>query len=93
VIKGSKDLDSSLVSNINLIKILLWSDWAQGQVTWANMAKKPTLLMTSFTKIWNPKPKNFFSLQTQRFATSFEGLKSSLAQSTGELWSCKVAWK
>jgi len=45
--------------------------------------------MTSLTK--NPKTKNYFSLQTRRSAESFEGLNSSLAQSTGELWSCKVA--
>jgi len=43
--------------------------------------------MMSPTK--NPKPKNFFSLQTGRLAKSFEGLNSSLAQSTGELRSCK----
>jgi len=35
----------------------------------------------------------FFSLQTQRLATSFVGLNSSLAQSTGEIWSCIVTWK
>jgi len=28
-------------------------------------------------------------LQNRRLAESFEGLNSSLAQSTGELWSCK----
>jgi len=31
------------------------------------------------------KPKIFFSLQTQRLAKSFEGLKSALAQSAKEL--------
>jgi len=30
-------------------------------------------------------------LQTGNLARSFEGLHSSLAQSTGELWSCNVA--
>ena len=30
-------------------------------------------------KIRNPKPKNFFSLQTQRLAESFNGLNSFLA--------------
>jgi len=29
------------------------------------------------------------SLRTRRLAESFGGLNSSLAQSTGELWSCK----
>jgi len=28
-----------------------------------------------------------------RFATSFEGLNSFLAEVPGELWSCKLAWK
>jgi len=37
-----------------------------------------------------PKTKNFFSLQTRRLAKSFEGLNSSLAQSTGELRTCEV---
>jgi len=32
------------------------------------------------------KPQHFFSLQTQRLAESYEGLNSSLAQSTEELW-------
>jgi len=33
LIKGSKDLDSSLVSHENFIEILLSSGWAIGQVT------------------------------------------------------------
>jgi len=32
-------------------------------------------------------------LQTRRLAESFQGLNSSLAQSTGELRSCKVVRK
>jgi len=35
----------------------------------------------------------FFSLQTRRLAESFEGLNSSLAQLTSELWDYKVAQK
>jgi len=31
-------------------------------------------------------------LQTRRLTESFEGLDISLAQSTGELWRCKMAW-
>jgi len=46
---------------------------------------KPTALMT-FPTIKNVK--------TQRLAKSFEDLNSSLAQSTGELWTCcKVVQK
>jgi len=37
-------------------------------------------------KNWNTKPKNVFSLQTQRLAKSFEGLSSSLAQSMAEIF-------
>jgi len=36
------------------------------------------------------KPKNFFHC---RLAKSLEGLNSSLGESSGELWSCKVARK
>jgi len=32
-------------------------------------------------------------LQAKRLVESFEGLNSCLAQSPGELWSCKVAGK
>jgi len=32
-----------------------------------------------------------FSLPTRRLDKSFDGLDTSLAQSTSELWSCKVA--
>jgi len=32
-------------------------------------------------------------LQTRRLAKSFAGVNSSLAQSTGMLWSCKVVRK
>jgi len=39
LIKGSKDSDSSLVSNENFGEILLSSSWALGQVTRAKIAK------------------------------------------------------
>ena len=45
------------------------------------------------SSIKNPKPKIFFSLLTRRIANFFEGLNSSLAQVTDELWSCKVVQK
>jgi len=38
LIKGSKDSDSSLVSNENFSEILWLSGWALGQVTWVKMA-------------------------------------------------------
>jgi len=67
------------------------SSWAQGQVTWAKMARNLPHLWCHPQKAWNTKPKNFL-VQTRRLAESFEGLDSSLAQSTSELWSCKLAW-
>jgi len=47
--------------------------------------------MISLTK--NPKPKNFFSLQTRRLAESFEGLNSSLALTALEIFLCKDTCK
>jgi len=49
--------------------------------------------MTSPTKKTKSKTFQFFSMQTVRLAASFEGLNSSLAQSPGELWSCKSGLK
>jgi len=57
--------DSSLVSNENFSEI----------------GPKTASLMTSLTKIPQPPTKNFFRVQTRRFAKSFEGLNSSVAQS------------
>jgi len=39
-IKGSKDLDSSLVSNENFTEKLWPSGWTLGQATWAKMTLK-----------------------------------------------------
>jgi len=44
-------------------------------------------------KIRNPKPKNFFSLQTQRLAESFNGLNSFLALLLPEVCPCKNTCK
>jgi len=38
LIKGSKDLDSSLVFNENFSEIIWPSGWALGQAKWAKMA-------------------------------------------------------
>jgi len=46
--------------------------------------------MISPTKKTETQNVHFFSLQTRRHAESFDGLFSSLAQSTGELLGCKV---
>jgi len=40
-----------------------------------------------------PKMKYVFSVSTRRLAKAVEGLNTSLTQSAGELWSCKVGSK
>jgi len=59
-IKGSKDSDSSLVSNENLSEILWPSGWALGQATWAKMAQKLLHLWRQPQKIHTPNQKIFF---------------------------------
>jgi len=44
----------------------------------------------SRTKKLKAKTFQFFKMQTRRLVASFDGLSSSLAQSAGELQSCKV---
>jgi len=46
---------------------------------------KTSLLVTFPPEKLKPKTKNFFLMLTARFAESVEGLKSSLAQSPGEV--------
>jgi len=59
-IKGSKDLDSSPVSNKNFSDILWPSSWALGQATWAKIVKKLLHLQRHSQKICNPPTKKFF---------------------------------
>jgi len=59
-IKGSKDLDWSLVSNEDFSEILWPSGWALGQVTWAKMVQKLLHLWHHSLKIHNPNQKFFF---------------------------------
>jgi len=59
LIKGSTDLDLSLISNENFSETLWPSGWALGQVSWAKMAQKPLHLWRHSQKICNPQPKNF----------------------------------
>jgi len=60
LIKGSKDPDSSLVSNEDFSEILWPNGWALGHVTWAKMAQKLLYLWRHSQKIRSPQPKNFF---------------------------------
>jgi len=85
LIKGSKDLDSSLVSNENFSEILWPSGWALGQATRAKMAQKLLHLWRHSQKICNPQQNFFFRVQSKKLSDPFEPLNSSLAQSVEEL--------
>jgi len=85
LIKGSKDLDSSLVSNENFSETLWPSGWALGQATWAKMTLKLLYLWRHSQKIRTPNQKFFFQVQSTRLADPFEPLNNSLAQSAEEL--------
>ena len=60
-IKGSKDLDSSLVSNENFSETLWPSNWRPGPGNMRQNDPKTTSLMTSLTKKKHPPGKKFFS--------------------------------
>jgi len=59
LIKGSKDSDSSLVSNENFSETLWPSGLALGQATWAKMTLKLLHLWSHSQKIRTPQPKIF----------------------------------
>jgi len=86
--KGSKNLDSSLVSNNNLIEILPSCGWSPGQVTWAKRGKTyPTYDVTH----QKPETPNFFHCRLEDLPSILRiSVNSSLVQSIVELWSCNV---
>jgi len=61
LVKGSKDLDSSLVSNENFSETLCPSGWALGQETSAKITPKLRHIWWHSQKIRKPQPKIFFS--------------------------------
>jgi len=61
LIKGSKDSDSSLVSDKNFSETLWPSGWALGHATWAKMTLKLLHLWQQSQTIHTPQPKNFFT--------------------------------
>jgi len=85
LIKGSKDSDSSLVSNENFSETLQPNGWALGQATWAKMTLKLLHLWRQPQKIAPPNQKIFFRVQSTRLANPFKPLNSSLAQLANEL--------
>jgi len=82
-IKGSKDSDSSLVSNENFTETLWPSGWALGQAAWAKMTLKLFHLWRHSQKTRTPQAKIFYRVQSTRLADPFEPLNSSLAQIGG----------
>jgi len=60
-IKGSKNSDSSLVSNEKFSETLWPSGWALGQATWVKMTPKLLHLWYQSQKIRTAQPKNVFS--------------------------------
>jgi len=61
LIKGSKDLDSSLVSNKNFGEILWPGSWDPRSGNMSQNGPKITSLMTSLTKNLQPTIKKNFS--------------------------------
>jgi len=61
LIKGSKNSDSSLVSNENFSETLWHSSWALGQATWAKMTQKLLHLWCQSQKSAPPTKKCFSS--------------------------------
>ena len=85
LIKGSKDSDSSLVSNENFSEILCPSAWALGQATWAKMTQNYFTYDVTRKKSNTPQPKVNFECNLEKTGDQFEPLSSSLAQSVEEL--------
>jgi len=79
LIKGSKDLDSSLVTTKNFSEILWPSGWTLGLETWAKMAPDYFTYDVTHKKSATPNQKVFFRVQTRRLADLFEPLNISLA--------------
>jgi len=61
-IKGSKDSESSLVSNENFSEKLWPSSWALGRTKCAKMTQKLLHLWRHSQKIRTPQPKIFFRM-------------------------------
>jgi len=91
LIKVLKDLDFIPDSNKNLSKILPSSGLSPGPDEVGQKGLKQLHIWRLSQKNW----KTFYSLQTQRLAQSFEGLNSSLAQLSVEIFcaeTCANYW-
>ena len=76
-IKGSKDLDFSLVSSINLSDMLHPCSWIPGPDKLGQKGVNPPHLSRYPQKTRNPKLKNFFQYKLEGLL-SLKGLNSSL---------------
>jgi len=65
----------------------------QGEVKVVKKAKTCPQYDVNLRKPQNQNETKFCSIWTRRLVESVEGLNSSLAQSSGELWCCKLCKK
>ena len=92
-INDSKDSDDNLVSTKTFSQKIVSLVWRPGSgEVGQNDEKTPPLVKTP-TGNHKPKTKIFLPILTRRFAESLDGLNSSLAESVGELWRCKLGQK
>ena len=85
---GTCTPNDSMVSQKSLSQKMAHWVGAQCQVTFAKNAQTFPIYDVTPEK---PKPKPIFlKIRTTRPTESVEGLNSSLAQSTGEVWCCKA---
>jgi len=89
LIKGSQRSDFSWVCTKNFSKILPSCGWCPGPYNLGQEGLNLPHLWCYTWKTWNPKPKKFFFIVNYKTHQVLKGLNSSLAQSTGKLWSCK----
>ena len=88
--KGSKDADFGLVSNKILSQNTGSMGWGPGPGNGGQIkVKTPPLVAGPPREPQTENEKRFFSISTRRLAESVDGFDSSLAQSAGELWSCR----
>jgi len=91
--KGSKDLDNNLVSKQTLSQKIGSLVWRPGSGKIGQKDVKSTPTCDDPHNEPQTKKEIFFSFSTSGLAESVDGLNSSLAESTGELWRCKLGQK
>jgi len=92
-IKGSIDADGYLVFNETLSQNNGSMGWGPGPAKGGQNFQNMPSLWRHLQKSPHRKRKTFFSILTTRLAESVDDLDSSLAQSPGKLYDCKVLQK